>query len=294
MKPKLLLILSLFFFMFLDIYPNTIISYTENFNQTELVIIMPINENDEAINSKIDLALISLIFSLLGVIGLIWAYIRSIKNQKQIAKQNQLIEKALKEKDSLLREIHHRVKNNLQMISSLLSLQSRNTKNEAVIMALEQGKGRIKAMPLIHQKLYQNNYFSFIEMQGYIESLLNSVQSAYRKGGHAIDITIDTNRIELDVDRAIPLGLILNELVSNTFKYAFPHGDDKAKIHIHLSKDQQQYYFEYADNGIGLPTGFNKERENIRYEKSTTESRAFKRCCEVPRNENKYPRCKRT
>ncbi|KPM33221.1 Sensory transduction histidine kinase [Croceitalea dokdonensis DOKDO 023] len=212
----------------------------------------------QAKDERIFLVYISLVFILLGFAGLVFAYVKSIKNQRLIAEQKHLIENSLREKDSLLKEIHHRVKNNLQMVSSLLSLQTRNTKSKAAIVALEEGKSRVKAMALIHQKLYQNDDLSFIEMQGYIESLINSVQSVYKKGGHNINITIDAEGTELDIDRAIPFGLILNELVSNTFKYAFPDGDENGKIYIHLRKNGDRGYFEYSDNGVGLAGDFDQ------------------------------------
>lgn len=207
----------------------------------------------KAKDERINLVFISLIFTLLGFAGLVYAYLKSIKNQRLIAEQKHIIENALVEKDSLLKEIHHRVKNNLQMVSSLLSLQTKNTRSKSAIEALEEGKSRVKAMALIHQKLYQNDDLSVIEMQGYIESLINSVQSVYKKGGHNISITIDAEGTELDIDRAIPFGLILNELVSNSFKYAFPENDENGKIYIHLRKNGEQGFFEYTDNGIGLP-----------------------------------------
>ncbi|MEN8799170.1 MAG: histidine kinase dimerization/phosphoacceptor domain -containing protein [Flavobacteriaceae bacterium] len=204
-------------------------------------------------DEKINLVFISLIFTLLGFAGLVYAYLKSIKNQRLIAEQKHIIENSLVEKDSLLKEIHHRVKNNLQMVSSLLSLQTKNTRSKAAIEALEEGKSRVKAMALIHQKLYQNEDLSVIEMQGYIESLINSVQSVFKKGGHNINITIDAEGVELDIDRAIPFGLILNELVSNSFKYAFPDDHANPKIYIHLRNNGEEGFFEYADNGIGLP-----------------------------------------
>lgn len=207
----------------------------------------------QAQDERINLVLISLVFTLLGFAGLVYAYLKSIKNQRLIAEQKHIIENSLVEKDSLLKEIHHRVKNNLQMVSSLLSLQTKNTRSKAAIEALEEGKSRVKAMALIHQKLYQNDDLSVIEMQGYIESLVNSIQSVFKKGGHNINITIDAEGVELDIDRAIPFGLILNELVSNSFKYAFPDDDDDGKIYIHLRKNGDQGFFEYTDNGIGLP-----------------------------------------
>ncbi len=215
----------------------------------------------QAQDERINLVFISLIFTLLGFAGLVYAYLKSIKNQRLIAEQKHIIENSLVEKDSLLKEIHHRVKNNLQMVSSLLSLQTKNTRSKAAIEALEEGKSRVKAMALIHQKLYQNDDLSVIEMQGYIESLVNSVQSVFKKGGHNINITIDAEGVELDIDRAIPFGLILNELVSNSFKYAFPEDKENGKIYIHLRKNGDQGFFEYTDNGIGLPED-SEERAN--------------------------------
>ncbi|NNJ89216.1 MAG: histidine kinase [Eudoraea sp.] len=215
----------------------------------------------EAMDERTNLVFISLIFTLLGFAGLVFAYLKSIKNQRLIAEQKHIIENSLVEKDSLLKEIHHRVKNNLQMVSSLLSLQTKNTRSKAAIEALEEGKSRVKAMALIHQKLYQNDDLSVIEMQGYIESLVNSVQSVFKKGGHNINITIDAEGVELDIDRAIPFGLILNELVSNSFKYAFPEDKENGKIYIHLRKNGDQGFFEYTDNGIGLPDD-SEERAN--------------------------------
>ena len=147
------------------------------------------------------------------------------------------------------------------MVSSLLSLQTKNTRSKAAIEALEEGKTRVKAMALIHQKLYQNDDLSVIEMQGYIESLINSVQSVFKKGGHNINITIDAEGVELDIDRAIPFGLILNELVSNSFKYAFPEDDANGKIYIHIRKNGDGGFFEYTDNGIGMPDDVS-DREN--------------------------------
>ena len=207
----------------------------------------------QAQDMRINLVFISLVFTLLGFAGLVFAYLKSIKTQRLIAEQKRIIENSLVEKDSLLKEIHHRVKNNLQMVSSLLSLQTKNTRSKAAIEALEEGKTRVKAMALIHQKLYQNDDLSVIEMQGYIESLINSIQSVYRKGGHNINITIDAEGVELDIDRAIPIGLILNELVSNSFKYAFPEDTRDGKIYIHIQKNGDGGFFEYTDNGVGLP-----------------------------------------
>ncbi|NKI25146.1 sensor histidine kinase [Arenibacter sp. 6A1] len=237
------------------------IEYSKRLMDEQKIALEESRNEMQAKDERINIVFISLVFTLLGFAAVVYAYLKSIKTQRLIAEQKQIIESALIEKDSLLKEIHHRVKNNLQMVSSLLSLQTKNTKSKAAIQALEEGKTRVKAMALIHQKLYQNDDLSVIEMQEYIESLINSVQSVYKKGGHNINIFIDAEGVELDIDRAIPFGLILNELVSNSFKYAFPDNDENGKIHIHLSKNGEKGYFEYTDNGIGLPED-SSERAN--------------------------------
>ena len=213
----------------------------------------------KAKDKKISLVFISLIFTLLGFTGLVYAYLKSIKVQRLIEEQKCIIEASLVEKDSLLKEIHHRVKNNLQTVSGLLNLQSKNTQSKDAIKALEEGMSRVKAMALIHQKLYQNDDLSVIEMQNYIESLVNSVQSVFKKGEHDINITIEAQDVELDIDRAIPFGLILNELVSNSFKYAFPEECKDGQIYIHLRKSEEQGFFEYTDNGVGMTYNTDKK-----------------------------------
>ncbi|NAS30094.1 histidine kinase [Flavobacteriaceae bacterium R38] len=209
---------------------------------------------------KINYGIIALVFTLVSLGAVAFAYFKSVKNKRLIQDQNKIIETALVEKDSLLKEIHHRVKNNLQMVSSLLSMQTKNTKSKEAIEALEEGKSRVKAMALIHQKLYQNEGLAVIEMQAYVESLVNSIQSVYKKGGHDVNINIDAEGTELDIDRAIPMGLILNELVSNSFKYAFPNKEG-GQIYINIRKNGEQGFFEYTDNGKGLPEDI-EERSN--------------------------------
>ena len=205
-------------------------------------------------DSRINKSTVFAMVVLLAFGGLFWAYWRTVKNHRLITEQKHYIQQALIEKDSMLKEIHHRVRNNLQIVSSLLSLQVKETNSQEVIQALGEGRSRVKAMALIHQKLYQNEDLSVIDMQGYIESLISSVQSIYKNDRNNVKINIDVNDVELDIDRAIPFGLMLNELVSNSFKYAFPGTKDDGEISIHLSKNLERGgYFEYIDNGIGMP-----------------------------------------
>lgn len=217
-------------------------------NKTEIL------EREKAIYLSVS----ALILCFICVIGLVVAYLKSLKNKRLIENQKQIIENSLIEKDSLLKEIHHRVKNNLQVVSSLLSIQTKNTRSKSAINALEEGKSRVKAMALIHQKLYQNEDLSVIKMQEYIESLSASIQSVYKKRGFKITMHIKAHSAELDVDRAIPIGLILNELISNSFKYGF-EGEKTGNIYIQLKEENGHFFFDYKDDGIGLPEGFNVE-----------------------------------
>jgi len=217
-------------------------------NKTEIL------EREKAIYLSVS----ALILCFICVIGLVVAYLKSLKNKRLIENQKQIIENSLIEKDSLLKEIHHRVKNNLQVVSSLLSIQTKNTRSKSAINALEEGKSRVKAMALIHQKLYQNEDLSVIKMQEYIESLSASIQSVYKKRGFRITMHIDAQSADLDVDRAIPIGLILNELISNSFKYAF-EGEKTGNIFIQLKEENGHFWFDYKDDGIGLPAGFDVE-----------------------------------
>lgn len=217
-------------------------------NKTEIL------EREKAIYLSVS----ALILCFICVIGLVVAYLKSLKNKRLIENQKQIIENSLIEKDSLLKEIHHRVKNNLQVVSSLLSIQTKNTRSKSAINALEEGKSRVKAMALIHQKLYQNEDLSVIKMQEYIESLSASIQSVYKKKGFKINMHIDAQSADLDVDRAIPIGLILNELISNSFKYGF-EGEKTGNIYIQLKEENGHLLFDYKDDGIGLPEGFDVE-----------------------------------
>lgn len=208
-------------------------------------------------DKRINYSMVALFLALIISVAAIYGYFRSVKNKRVIEEQKSIIESSLAEKDSLLKEIHHRVKNNLQMVSSLLSMQTKNTRSKEAIAALEEGRSRVKAMALIHQKLYQNEDLSVISMQEYIESLVNSVQSVYKKGGHKINIIIDAEGTELDIDRAIPIGLIINELVSNSLKYAFV-GREDGQIYISVRMNGKLGIFEYLDNGNGLPDDVEK------------------------------------
>jgi Amt family ammonium transporter len=162
-------------------------------------------------------------------------------------------ESSLQEKELLLREIHHRVKNNLQVISSLLSLQSRSSKDEQAIEMAKESQNRIKVMALIHEKLYRSKDFANVEFNDYIKNLVNDLFASYRVSASRITLKMDIENISLGIDTAIPTGLIINELVTNCLKYAFlKDKDGEIKISLRTLEDGQNELI-VSDNGVGIP-----------------------------------------
>lgn len=177
------------------------------------------------------------------------------KNQKIKETSNQLAS-SLEEKETLLKEIHHRVKNNLQIISSLLNLQTRQVTDDQTLATIREGQSRVQAMSLIHQKLYQSKRLSKVDIANYLEELTDNLSSMFEDKGKNIEVHVHAPGIEFDIDTAIPLGLIVNELVSNAYKYAFD-GQAQGNINIAIkSLDQIEYELKVDDNGHGLPLDF--------------------------------------
>lgn len=170
--------------------------------------------------------------------------------------QEEQLKAALKEKDLLLSEIHHRVKNNLQIIDSLLGMQSDTLHNNTAIEVLKESQNRVKSMALIHQILYQSLDFSRIDFSSFIQSLVNSLSTSYALNSARIQLNIDTDQVLIPIDVSIPLGLILNELCTNAMKYAFPE-DRSGNINITLKhQDSNHFLVQVSDNGIGIPEDF--------------------------------------
>ncbi|MBN2352218.1 MAG: PAS domain S-box protein [Spirochaetales bacterium] len=160
--------------------------------------------------------------------------------------------KSLREKEILLREIHHRVKNNLQIITSLLSLQSGTLTDERFIDIFKKSENRIKTMALIHEKLYQSHDIARIDFGDYIKSLLIHLQQAHREALARIKITTDLQSIYFDIDTAIPAGLIINELVTNAFFHGFPDGAS-GEIKVTLRERENYYFLEVSNSGRTIP-----------------------------------------
>ncbi|CAG1008058.1 MAG: PAS domain S-box protein [Candidatus Methanoperedens sp.] len=167
-------------------------------------------------------------------------------------KSEKLIQDSLHEKETLLREIHHRVKNNMQIISSLLLLQSQNIVDQKYLDIFNDSNNRILSMALIHEKFYQSENLAQINIQEYINDLASNLMGSYGTKGNA-ELEINVDNIPLNINYAVPCGLILNELITNSLKYAFPK-DRHGKIKIIFQKmDGNMIYFSVSDDGIGIP-----------------------------------------
>jgi len=178
---------------------------------------------------------------------------RDIAARKQAEEH---LKSSLKEKEVLLKEIHHRVKNNLQIISSLLNLQSGYIQDSEAGAMFKESRNRVKSMALIHERLYQSKDLARIDFAEYVRNLTTHLFRSYGVNAHAVGLEIDVENILLDIDTAIPCGLIINELVTNALKYAFPPGAG-GKIRIGLQRENHGgLALSVSDNGAGLAPDF--------------------------------------
>jgi two-component sensor histidine kinase len=204
---------------------------------------------------------------------LAFAFYRNYKNtqkanriiaqqQLETEEKKRIIENSLTEKETLLKEIHHRVKNNLQIISSLLNLQANRTEDENLKKIMAEARNRISSMALIHQKIYQSGNLSSVDFQAYIEQMAQSIDTNFNNEKKDIKYNIYTNGISLDIDTSIPLGLIINELLTNSYKYAFTNRSF-GTITIELKeKNAEELELHVSDNGAGLPENFDPSTLN--------------------------------
>jgi two-component sensor histidine kinase len=175
--------------------------------------------------------------------------------QTEIQKKNVSLEHLVKERDWLVKEIHHRVKNNFHIVNGLLATQIDYLRNEEAISAIGESQHRVQAMSLIHQKLYQSESISAINMSDYIRELVDYLGDSFNIS-KTIQFKLDIEPIELGLSRCIPLGLILNEAITNAIKYAFGWGQ-RGVISISLTHGSPgQLLLVVSDNGAGLPPGF--------------------------------------
>lgn len=174
--------------------------------------------------------------------------------------ETRLIE-SVKEKEILLKEVHHRVKNNLQVISSILNLQSSYVEDEKTLEIINESQNRIRSMSYIHESLYQTKDFASINFHDYITNLVQNLVHSYQLYSGKTKLNLDIDQVELVLDQAIPCGLILNELVSNSLKYAYPEGES-GEIQIEIKEMDGKVQIRVEDFGVGLPVGFKIEESD--------------------------------
>ncbi len=188
------------------------------------------------------------------------AVARDITERKRA---DQKIKESLHEKELLLKEIHHRVKNNFQMTTSLLSLKLMNTENPEAREGLLDSRNRIYSMAMIHEKLYRSDDLSHLNFDAYLMDIIYELHAGYSGPARGINLSMDMDEVRLGIDRAIPAGLVVNELVTNALKYAFPEGwkaDDRT-IRVSLKKEEDHtLMIAVSDNGVGMPEGYNPQK----------------------------------
>ena len=245
------------------IYSEDLSSSLANYRTEQAVKQKELEITHEKEKSQLFSIIIGLISA--GLMVLVYVIYKKTKQQKvlreknaEIKYQRDQIKEKEKEKSLLLKEIHHRVKNNFQIVSSLLELQSKNIEDEKALELANDGKNRVKSMALIHQKLYQNDD-SLIDFDEYIRQLVKELTAMYASNLN-IKTNIDTEAILFDVDTAIPLGLIINELITNAYKYAFSNNSENV-LSISINKENNNFYkLVVSDNGPGLKDNFNYKK----------------------------------
>jgi two-component sensor histidine kinase len=187
----------------------------------------------------------------------LWRY-EDITERKR---SEEKIRTSLKEKEVLLKEIHHRVKNNLQVISSLLNLQANQIRDKESAAVFRDSQSRVKAMSLVHERLYQSSDLARIDFAGYVQDVTRHLLRSYQSGPHRVKLQVDVDPVSFNIDTAIPCALIINELVSNAMKYAFPNGRE-GEIHIRLNQLDATGDLNLciSDNGVGFPVNVSWEK----------------------------------
>lgn len=200
-------------------------------------------------------AIVALLF--FGIFAYI-VYRRITHDNKIITRQKILLEKSLQEKETLLKEIHHRVKNNLQIISGLLEKQAGKTTDKMTRKLMKEGQNRIFSMALVHHNLYQSKDLNAIEIKSYLQMLTQHIRQSHHTDDVQVELLSDVDETTVNIDIAVPLGLMLNELITNAFKYAFK-GRKEGTIKIVFRQQEARYIIRVEDNGCGLPEGWDQK-----------------------------------
>ncbi|KOF02958.1 hypothetical protein OB69_08985 [Roseivirga seohaensis subsp. aquiponti] len=190
---------------------------------------------------------------LIVAIIIYYGFIKQKKLSQLLQVKTDQVESELHQKELLLTEIHHRVKNNFQILSSLLELQAKGVDDQATKDLISEGKSRVRSMALIHNQLYNNDSLT-IHLAGYLQNLISEIQKSFEGQTSKVKMDVDPN-FTLDIDNMVPLGLIANELVTNAFKYATKN-NNQLKLEVSLYEKNGQNLFVFKDNGPGLPPSF--------------------------------------
>ncbi len=183
------------------------------------------------------------------------AMVDALEQSKQTIRDSLKQQASLREKDVLLREIHHRVKNNMQILSSMIRLQTRRAESKELCEVLAESEARIRSMGLLHEKLYQSDSVSTIDVEGYLRSLTNELMRMNTRKSAQVELKLVVHGIQMGLDTALPCGLIVTELVSNSMKYAFPGGPGAILVSVSKTNDGE-YSLIVWDNGVGVPENF--------------------------------------
>ncbi len=241
-------------------YNNYILKNIDEKNKTgaEINLLIEHNEQNEIdnqnkLNEKENKFFIIIIFGLVALILLILfsVYTNQLK-KKKIELLNTSLQQSVHEKDLLLKEIHHRIKNNLQIVSGILELQKSNIKDPVAKMAIDEGRLRIKSIALVHQYMYEANDFSSIKVADFLVNLINSIRTSSANNSIEINTNIAPDVISFNLNTILPLSLIINEAITNCIKHAF-NNTKNAEININLFKLNHYFCLEIMDNGVGFP-----------------------------------------
>lgn len=187
--------------------------------------------------------------------GALKYFVAIIEDITEEHKATKKLEKSLEQKELLIKEVHHRVKNNLAVISAFLELQKYRSKDETVKKVLTDSRMRIKAMALVHESFYQTELSSFVKFEKYLQDFIAHIESTFHNSEKDININLHSQPIELNINLAIPLSLLINELVTNAYLHAFD-GRERGTIDIHVDKQDAIITAIVKDNGVGFPEGF--------------------------------------
>jgi len=214
-----------------------------------------------------------LLFWILGFVGLLlllmtFFFYKNRKKNMLLAKQKVLLEASIDEKNILLKETHHRVKNSFQMVSSLLYFQSETMEDKEAQLAIREAQNRVRSMVLIHQKLYNKDQLVGVNTQEYFNDLTKDIFESHQFTKKPIGYSLDVAPLVLDVETITPIGLILNELITNVLKHAFKEVTDASNMHITFGKKDDQLVLSVADNGVGMTSEISESSFGIKLMKA--------------------------